>query len=98
MFELDKYLDPPRSNNGQDHDNNWDTRDKSFSEDEIYKSIKDALPVPTQNKVDKKQTYYRSIPDEDWIDLLGNIKSMYNSRPESITKQNPSSKNMYDQP
>ena len=86
MIGLAKYLSPPTINNEDWHYADWETRYKAFSEDDIHESIKDGLPSEIQNEVDEKEKYYRSILDEDYIDLLGNIEARDNMGWEYLDK------------
>ena len=62
MFGLDKYLSTTRRNNDYYHYSYWDTREIVFSEDEIFKEMKEALPAAMYNEVEEKEKYYWSIP------------------------------------
>ena len=62
MFELSNCLFTPSNKNEDYHKFDWDTRDITFSEDDILKGLKDELTAVMKNE-EKKENCYRYLPD-----------------------------------
>ena len=75
MFELAKFLPTPISNNKEYHDANWDTRDMSYKEGFICKTIKEVLTTAIQEEIGDKDIDFCDIISKDCIDLLGTLEA-----------------------
>ena len=62
MFELAKFLLPPRRKNDYYHKDAWYSRYMHYKEEIIHKSTKQGLPTEIQEELDARDIYFRGIP------------------------------------
>ena len=70
MFDYCLYLQPHSFKDQSFKEAEWDERDKPAPEKIIRKAIKDGLPEPMQHKLADKETDYRLMTEERFIDTL----------------------------
>ena len=58
MFEMAKFLPPPIRNTQDYHKSDWDTKEKTLTEDDIGKATNDGLHVLMYNIVKEKEQDY----------------------------------------
>jgi hypothetical protein len=74
MFDYCLYLQPHSFKDQSFKEAEWDERDKPAPEKIIRKAIKDGLPEPMQHKLADKETDYRVMTEERFIDTLTTIE------------------------
>ena len=94
IFELTKWLPPPRRNNEEYHKSEWFTSNINYEEDTIQREIKNLLPTLMKEYIEEKiDNGYWNIPTKEWIDLLGNLDSRNDRRHTACESQKPAANN-----